>query len=537
MSEFCVSKHVPGFAKGLQILVVDNDRECLSIMATMLQLCSYKVTTTEQVSEALSMIEEQETSFKLVMACIDMPDMDPISFLKASLKRGIGVIMISSNRSGDLANKALDEGASLFLMKPVSMEVLKQLWQSACWKNTKLSEENQNGNNGKKSEDNNVIREAMTTNMIGTTISKKRPRWQSCTTLSDNDEEFEKTTSSEKQEGPQSKRLPSGIVIEKSHRDRSKRKRPCVVWTPELHNKFTEAISLLGDESNAMQEVFELSSAENNPKGNGSSTFNKTPDSKPSAGYQDDTLQKHRVPNDYLPICYYLLFLMLSKKYKAEVKRVQENNTSLPFGGKSSVQSSQLERQQSSMAYQLGREDLRFGQFSLTQPGGNGQASSATYPKSSLRKGKQPLELDGCRVQVSGAASPNLSSGVFKVNNFFLQENQNQETPPSLDFGFNSNRYQNQPSQEVAWTAGVPGQTLKTNFSDGSQNIDTVVNQTTATTTGGSSKQNQPISEYVDYNILRILEEEDDDNEPNNYGCGPNMEDVDRYCEWLQKSI
>ena len=166
--------------------------------------------------------------------------------------------VMSSNRNGDLANKALDEGASLFLMKPVSMEVLKQLWQSAGWKNTKLSKENQNGNSGKEfqpidfslSEDNYVIREALTNEVVGTRINMKRTRWQNCTTLSDCDDEF-KAKSSEKQEGLQSKRSPSGIVIETSHRNKSKRKRSCDVWTPDLHQKFIEIISLLGDESNA----------------------------------------------------------------------------------------------------------------------------------------------------------------------------------------------------------------------------------------------------------------------------------------------
>ncbi|KAF4356743.1 hypothetical protein F8388_010965 [Cannabis sativa] len=94
-----VSKHVPSFAKGLQILVVDDDRDTLSIITAMLELCSYKerkysiiITSTGEVSEALSMIKEQKSKFKLVMASIDIPEMNPYSFLKASLQCGIGVI-------------------------------------------------------------------------------------------------------------------------------------------------------------------------------------------------------------------------------------------------------------------------------------------------------------------------------------------------------------------------------------------------------------------------------------------------------------
>lgn len=38
----CVSKYVPSFAKGLQILLVDYDTMSLVFMASMLELCSYK---------------------------------------------------------------------------------------------------------------------------------------------------------------------------------------------------------------------------------------------------------------------------------------------------------------------------------------------------------------------------------------------------------------------------------------------------------------------------------------------------------------
>ncbi|PON73762.1 hypothetical protein PanWU01x14_056500, partial [Parasponia andersonii] len=50
----------------------------------------------------------------------------------------------------------------------------------------------------------------------------------------------------------------------------------------------------------------------------------------------------------------------------------------------------------------------------------------------------------------------------------------------------------------------------------------------------GPSDQNQPLSEYDD--ILRILEEDAEAEELNNFACGPNIDEVHRYCKWLQKN-
>lgn len=50
------------------------------------------VTTTEMASVALSMITEQKDDYKLVMANINMPDMDSLSFLRVLHKKEIPVI-------------------------------------------------------------------------------------------------------------------------------------------------------------------------------------------------------------------------------------------------------------------------------------------------------------------------------------------------------------------------------------------------------------------------------------------------------------
>ncbi|KAJ0094830.1 hypothetical protein Patl1_15082 [Pistacia atlantica] len=120
---------VPSFARGLNILLVDYDTTSLMYLASMLEQYSYKVATTELASVALSMINEEEGRFKLVIANVNMPDMACLSFLRVLIKKEIPVILIASERSLSATSKALDEGASFFLEKPISFDDLKYLWQ------------------------------------------------------------------------------------------------------------------------------------------------------------------------------------------------------------------------------------------------------------------------------------------------------------------------------------------------------------------------------------------------------------------------
>ncbi|KAM6592663.1 hypothetical protein CsatA_000366 [Cannabis sativa] len=267
---------------------------------------------------------------------------------------------MSSSINEHLAKEALDKGASLFLMKPLSMAVLKQLWQSVCWKNTKLIVENKNNNNinGKKLH----LSSSSSSSQVNNNNNNKQKR--PTTSLNSDNNDIE-----QQEEG-------------------SKSKRSCLVWTPQLHNKFTKALSLLGDEKAQPKMIREEMGVPH--------------------------LTRHQIASHL-------------QKYKAGVKRLQDNDTSLLLGKSSSHSTtSTLERMQSSMTYKLPTED------------------SNMRPRS--------------------------------------------PTHPNLDFSFNSNH------------------------------------------------KNKPLSEYFDHDILKILEEEDVE-EPKNYGFGPNIEDVNRYCEWLKKSI
>lgn len=119
---------------------------------------------------------------------------------------------VVSRKSSEIdAKKALDEGASLYLSEPIFPVDLKHIWQHA-YKNKRSTE-----NKSQSELEGNMKRQ--TEEKQGQNGKEKRVKI--------NDQQL--TLEEEKKEG--------------------KRGRPRVVWTSDLHFKFTAAISKLGDKS------------------------------------------------------------------------------------------------------------------------------------------------------------------------------------------------------------------------------------------------------------------------------------------------
>ncbi|PON73765.1 Two-component response regulator [Parasponia andersonii] len=576
MSDF-VSKYVPSFAKGLEILLIDHDAISLVIMAAMLEQCSYKVTTTNQASVALSMIREVENHFRLVMANINMPDMDMLSFLRASHQKGVPIILMSSERNAEVADRALAEGACLVLTKPVTLDELKHLWQHACWKNVNLVEESVQlncqgkGTRGKEFGgikinetttlpwshlEGNMIKQAgrvsrphsggIVINLIqpptevketkeadGLSSSatehnvrehvatdakdKKRSKRKSCIMIDDQAKQSENTsleelitTESKTKEGSKAK-LPirerkgkkreersklnselenfgSSMITEKGKKgkrntDSSKEKSSRVVWDPSLHHKFTTAISVLGDKK-----------------------------------AQPKTIQQEmNVPHiTTRQVASHL------QKYKSEVQKIQDNDTiSLMSTSKASnihaitQFPSPLERQSSLLCQKgHGKIDLRV----TSNPWSSSYYINNTKEGNTIQVAK--MNLPNLSYAPSKAASPCLPAGMVQFPGLRPQANQNQD----LASVFNS-KYQNEPSIRVGNATNS-----KTFETEGSQYIDAVVNQATAV---GPADHDETLSEYDD--ILRILEEDAEDF--NYLSRGQTIDDFDKYCEWLEKTL
>ncbi|KAF7808834.1 two-component response regulator ORR26-like [Senna tora] len=216
---------VPSFAQGFEILLVHNDTLSLINLSSMLENYSFKVTVTDEAKAAMSMISKHEGYFKLVMAKANMPDMDTLSFLQFLHRKDIPVIFISSGEYNEVTWKALAKGSCYFLEEPILFQDLKYVWQHVYHR--KL-------------------------------YSAKRTQKAKCLDkvhgIHDQRRCMQKDKRKKYQMNFDSNHLTAAMEEEEERRERSyygyAEKKSRIVWTPELHQKFLDAIDALGNQNN-----------------------------------------------------------------------------------------------------------------------------------------------------------------------------------------------------------------------------------------------------------------------------------------------
>ncbi|GMI84398.1 response regulator 12 [Hibiscus trionum] len=236
--ERIVSETKDPFPVGMRVLAVDDDPTCLLLLETLLRRCQYHVTTTSQAITALKMLRENKNMFDLVISDVHMPDMDGFKLLElVGLEMDLPVIMLSANGDTKLVMKGITHGACDYLLKPVRIEELKNIWQHVV-RRKKFDRKDRNNSDSKDKPhadsgeaagigkaDNNVK------------INKKRKDQNE-----DEDEDLDENGH--------------------DNDDPSAQKKPRVVWSVELHRKFVAAVNQLGIEKAVPKKILELMNVE-----------------------------------------------------------------------------------------------------------------------------------------------------------------------------------------------------------------------------------------------------------------------------------
>ncbi|KAH7440188.1 hypothetical protein KP509_04G095400 [Ceratopteris richardii] len=213
------------FPAGLRVLVVDDDRICLLILDRLLQQCLYKVTTCERAVDALKILRENKDGFDVVISDVHMPDMDGYKLLEhVGLEMDLPVIMMSSNSETSAVMRGIKHGACDYLLKPVRLEELKNIWQHVVRRKKKDSD----GEERLKPDDGGD--RAPLEGSDGASKSTKKRK--------ENVDEDEET--------------------EPENDDPATSKKPRVVWTVELHQKFVTAVNSLGIDKAVPKRILEL---------------------------------------------------------------------------------------------------------------------------------------------------------------------------------------------------------------------------------------------------------------------------------------
>ncbi|EPS65647.1 hypothetical protein M569_09127, partial [Genlisea aurea] len=220
------------FPAGLRILLVDDDLICLKIVEKMLQNCLYEVTKCTRAENALKLLRDNKDGYDIVLSDVHMPDMDGFKLLeRVGLEMDLPVIMMSADDGKDVVMKGVTHGACDYLIKPITMGALKNIWQHVVrkkkhgWKDKELD---QSG-----SEDGEKAQRLLED--VDCTSSANEATWKSSN----------KKRKDEEDEGD-------------DRDDSSALKKPRVVWSVELHQQFVNAVNQLGIEKAVPKKILEL---------------------------------------------------------------------------------------------------------------------------------------------------------------------------------------------------------------------------------------------------------------------------------------
>ncbi|XP_044502489.1 two-component response regulator ARR2-like [Mangifera indica] len=203
------------FMAAFRVLVVEDDPTCLFIIKTMLQKL-YQVTACRRAKDALSMLREDKNRFDIIISNLRMPEIDGFKLLEILQLESVDlpVVMISAEDGKEIVLKGIIQGACDYLVKPVSMERIKVIWQHVIRKKyTRFKELKQPRN-----ADNELLQ------IEGNSQSLKRR-------LNDDQED-------------EALEVTGG-------------KKPRVTWTQELHQKFVTAVNQLGRDRAVPKRILE----------------------------------------------------------------------------------------------------------------------------------------------------------------------------------------------------------------------------------------------------------------------------------------
>ncbi|KAL7163716.1 hypothetical protein ACSBR2_039772 [Camellia fascicularis] len=216
------------FPEGLRVLVVDDNVVCLKLVAALLNKCRYKVTATTKATEALQMLRKNKESYDIVITDVIRLDMTGFELLEIiGLEMDMPVIMMSANDDKESVMKGVMHGVQDYLIKPIRLEEVKNIWQHVVRNN--LFNTTKSGTMQTGTDQNPPI------------PSSKRQREK-------NNEEEEEEEEEEDETNTHSN--------EESSAQKKKKKR--LIWTRVLHNKFVDAVRLLGVDKAVPKKILQI---------------------------------------------------------------------------------------------------------------------------------------------------------------------------------------------------------------------------------------------------------------------------------------
>ncbi|URE35513.1 response regulator [Musa troglodytarum] len=193
----------------------------------------FTVTTCSLATDALHILRERKARFDIVISDVNMPDMDGFKLLEhVGLEMDLPVIMMSIDGETSRVMKGVQHGACDYLLKPVRMKELRNIWQHVYRKKMQELKE-------------------VETHSIDEVINILRNG-------SEDDEDRHLTDETEMSFMRKRKDVDNKEFGDQELNDPSTVKKARVVWSVDLHQKFVNAVDQIGFDKVGPKKILDL---------------------------------------------------------------------------------------------------------------------------------------------------------------------------------------------------------------------------------------------------------------------------------------
>ncbi|KAF7149417.1 hypothetical protein RHSIM_Rhsim03G0177000 [Rhododendron simsii] len=328
----------------ISVLVVDDDTVCLAIVSAILKSWQYEVVTVKHAIEALCTLRVTGGAFDLVVIDVHMPDMNGFELQKKIDEEfNLPVVFMSADDQESVILRGLQSGAAFFLVKPISPNDLKNLWQYAVVKKKPRSAHIEAIESARETSQADKRASSSTDVFVHPTALAGR-----LAPFSNGPDHSPVQETSENEKGSNGE-VGSGSSLRNEDRRNtrdSKRKSPAtdeegeneddsgnpkktkIVWTNALHNQFLEAIRCVGIERAVPKKILELMNVPGLTREN-------------IASHLQEISMKNFVHKEIVAFSHHYIYLddnfMNLQKYRIFLKRVSEASTKIQCASERSM--------------------------------------------------------------------------------------------------------------------------------------------------------------------------------------------------------
>ncbi|GAB2265002.1 hypothetical protein Dimus_000071 [Dionaea muscipula] len=133
-------RFLPGMV--VRVLLVEADDSTRQIITALLRKCSYKVAAVPDGLKAWEVLKKRSNNIDLILTEVDLPSISGFALLTLIMEhetcKNIPVIMMSAQDSISMVYNCMLRGAADYLVKPIRINELKNLWQHVWRRQSQL---------------------------------------------------------------------------------------------------------------------------------------------------------------------------------------------------------------------------------------------------------------------------------------------------------------------------------------------------------------------------------------------------------------